>query len=176
VLNKVLPPANAANTGELWQPGTGATWGSAWMADRIAPNNIAVLGILQQEKLLISKVPTVTVIFTDQLSNVNMSLQLAVLNQRAGTMSSVIYGSATDANRGLPSSTGLVCAGLNGAEWTAQELKNLAEFEAGIKAVGGPVRVVVATEQLKTKLDQFGAANPGTIDKVVALTQFPPVC
>ncbi|HET9170328.1 MAG TPA: hypothetical protein VFN97_12870, partial [Actinospica sp.] len=107
VLNKVPAAANAANPGAQWQPGTGATWASTWMADRIAPNNIAVLGVLQQERLLIGKTPTVTVIYTDHLSNVNMTLQLAVLNQRAGTMAAVIYGSGTDANRGLPSSDGL---------------------------------------------------------------------
>jgi hypothetical protein len=146
------------------------------MADRIAPDNIAVLGVLQQEHLLLSKVPTVTVIFTDQLSNVNMTLQLAVLNQRAGTMAAVIYGSGTDANRGLPSSGSLVCAGQNGAAWTAQQLQNLSEFEAGIKAVGEPVRVVAATQQLQQKLEQWGAQNPGSIYDVVYLQAFPPVC
>jgi hypothetical protein len=105
-----------------------------------------------------------------------MTLQLAVLNQRAGTMAAVIYGSGTDANRGLNSTSRLVCAGLNGAAWTAQDLKNLAEFEAGIKAVGQPVRVVVATTQLQQKLEQWGAQNPGSIADVVALTAFPPVC
>jgi hypothetical protein len=176
VLNKNAPPANAANSATAWQPGTGATWASAWMADRIAPDNIAVLGVLQQERLLIGKVPTVTVIFTDPLSNVNMTLQLAVLNQRAGTMSAVIYGSSTDAYRGLNSASRLVCAGLNGAAWSAQDLKNLAELEAGIKAVGQPVRVVVATTQLQQKLEQWGAQNPGAIADVVYLNQFPPVC
>jgi hypothetical protein len=176
VLNKNAAPANAANSATQWQPGTGATWASTWMADRIAPDNIAVLGVLQQERLLISKTPTVTVIYTDPLSNVNMTLQLAVLNQRAGTMAAVIYGSGTDADRGLNSSSRLVCAGLNGAAWTAQDLKNLAEFEAGIKAVGQPVRVVVATTQLQQKLEQWGAQNPGSIADVVALTAFPPVC
>jgi hypothetical protein len=176
VLNKNAAPANAANSATQWQPGTGATWASTWMADRIAPDNIAVLGVLQQERLLISKTPTVTVIYTDPLSNVNMTLQLAVLNQRAGTMAAVIYGSGTDADRGLNSSSRLVCAGLNGAAWTAQDLKNLAELEAGIKAVGEPVRVVVATTQLQQKLEQWGAQNPGSIADVVALTAFPPVC
>ena len=176
VLNKVPAAANAANPGAQWQPGTGATWASTWMADRIAPDNIAVLGVLQQERLLIGKTPTVTVIYTDPLSNVNMTLQLAVLNQRAGTMAAVIYGSGTDANRGLNSTSRLVCAGLNGAAWTAQDLKNLAEFEAGIKAVGAPVRVVVATTQLQQKLEQWGAQNPGSLADVVALTAFPPVC
>jgi hypothetical protein len=176
VLNKVPAPANAANSATQWQPGTGGTWASAWMADRIAPDNIAVLGGLQQEHLLITKVPTVTVIFTDPLSNVNLTLQLAVLNQRAGTMSSVIYGSSTDSFRGLNSSDHLVCAGQNGAAWNAQELKNLSEFEAGIKAIGEPVRIVVATKQLQDKLQQWGSSNPGAIYDVVYLSAFPPVC
>ena len=176
VLNKVAVPANAANSATQWQPGTGATWASAWMADRIAPDNIAVLGGLQHDHLLISKVPTVTVIYTDALSNVNMTLQLAVLNQRAGTMAAIIYGSSTDTYRGLNSSDHLVCAGQNGAAWSAQDLKNLAEFEAGLKAIGEPVRVVVATQQLAQKLEAWGAQNPGAIHDVVALTQFPPVC
>lgn len=175
-LTKVPAAANAANPGAQWQPGSGGTWASAWMADRIAPDNISVLGALQQEHLLISKVPTITVIFTDPLSNVNMSLQLAVLNQRAGEMAPVIYPSGTDANRGLNGSDHLVCAGLNNTPWTAQELANLAEFEAGIKAVGKPVRVVVATEQLKTRLEQWGSQNPGSIYDVVYLANFPPVC
>jgi hypothetical protein len=176
VLNPAPAPANAANSAINWQPGSGATWSSVWMADRIAPDNIAVLGVLEHEHLLISKIPTVTLIYTDNLSNVNMTLQLAVLNQRAGTMSSVIYGSSTDAYRGLDSSDRLVCAGLNGAAWNAQELKNLAEVEAGIKAVGKPVRVVVATRQLQTKLEQWGSQNPGSLYDVVYLSQFPPVC
>ncbi|HET9169732.1 MAG TPA: hypothetical protein VFN97_09855, partial [Actinospica sp.] len=176
VLNKVPTAANAANSATLWQPGTGATWASTWMADRIAPDNIAVLGALQQERLLISKVPTVTLIYTDSLSNVNLSLQLAVLNQRAGEMSAVIYGSSTDSFRGLTSSDHLVCAGLNGAAWSAQDLKNLAELEAGIKAVGKPVRVIVATPQLRQKLEQWGGENPGAIEGVVLISQFPPVC
>jgi hypothetical protein len=176
VLNKNAAAPNAANSATAWQPGTGATWASTWMADRIAPDNIAVLGVLQQEHLLISKVPTITVIFADNLSNVNMSLQLAVLNQRAGTMSSIIYGSSTDSYRGLNSSDRLVCAGLNGASWSAQDLKNLAELEAGIKAVGEPVRVVVATSQLRDRLEQWGSQNPGSLYGVVLLSQFPPVC
>ncbi|HTJ68670.1 MAG TPA: hypothetical protein VL551_14135 [Actinospica sp.] len=176
VLNKIPTAANAANSATLWQPGTGATWASTWMADRIAPDNIAVLGALEHQHLLISDVPTVTLIYTDPLSNVNMTLQLAVLNQRAGTMSSIIYGSATDTNRGLNSSDHLVCAGQNGAAWTAQQTKNLSEFEAGLKAVGEPVRVVVATRQLQDKLEQWGSQNPGTIHDVVYLSEFPPVC
>ena len=167
-LTKPGVPAGDPNPGASWSLGSGSTWASAWMGGPAArPDNIGPLGILQADHLLANHVPTITVIYPDGGSNVDLSLQLAVLNRNAGVMNEVIYGSSTDQYRGLNSSAALVCAGQNNAAWSPQELKNLAELEAGIKAVGVPVRVVVVNQPLRTALETWGAKNPGSIRDVL---------
>lgn len=169
-LTRANVPASDANPGASWSLGPGATWASAWMSGtNIVPNNIVPLGILQADHLVTNDVPTITVVYQDAGSNVNLSLQLAVLNRNAGVMSAVDYGSATDQYRGLNSSEGLVCAGQRGAAWTKQQLTNLRELEAGITAVGAPVRVIVVTQQLQTVLEQWAAQNPGAVKDVLYL-------
>jgi len=170
-------PAGDQNQGASWAPSTSSTWASLWMTRHFQPANIGPLAVLQAENQLGNKVPTITVIFPDGGSdNVDLSLQLAVLNHDAGLMGAVVYGSAADQNRGLNSSGGLVCAGANNTAWTATELKNLAELEAGIKAVGTPIRVIVASTTLQSALEKWGAQNPGTIRDVVYYSSLGTTC
>jgi hypothetical protein len=175
-LTRVSSPASDVNPGARWFLGSGATWASAWMGHQIEPGDIAALGLFEDDNLLANKIPTIAVLYADAGSDVNLSLQLAVLNQDAGTMAAVVYGSTADQYRGLNSSEGLVCAGVNNTAWTKADLKNLAEFEAGIKAVGVPVRVIVASQQLQTALEKWGAANPGTIRDVLYFASLAPTC
>ena len=171
-------PANDPNPGASWSPGPGATWASMWIGGSQTPDNIGKLAVLQQDHLLLTHVPTITVLFTDAGSNVNLSLQLAVLNQNAGLMGPVIYAPSTgnDPLRGLNASGALVCAGVSGTPQTAQTQADLAEFEAGIKAVGVPLRVIVASQPLQTELEQWGAKNPGSIRDVLYFPSLAPNC
>jgi hypothetical protein len=170
-------PANDPNQGASWAPSASSTWASVWMVDGFKPDNINPLATLEHEHQLLTGIPTITVIYNDAGSNVNLSLQLSVLNQNAGLMSAVNYGTTADQYRGLSSAAGLVCTGSNvatEASWSPQVLKNLAQLEAGIKAVGVPIRVIVSTPALQSVLEQWGAQNPGSIRDVVyysALTQ-----
>jgi len=170
-------PANDPNQGASWAPSASSTWASVWMSGHWQPDNIGPLATLQHEHQLANNVPTITVVFPDSGSdNVDLSLQLAVLNHDAGLMGAVVYGSATDQYRGLNSSAGLLCAGQNNTAWTPQELKNLSELEAGIKAVGEPIRVIVASTSLQNALENWGTQNPGAIRDVAYYSALAPTC
>ncbi len=168
--------ANNPNPGANWSLGSGTTWASMWIGGSQAPDNIGKLATLQADDLLLTHIPTITVVFRDSGSNVDLSLQLAVLNQNAGLMGAVNYALPTDQYRGLNASGGLVCAGVNGTPWTAQDEADLAQLEAGIKAVGVPVRVIVASQPLQNVLEQWGAHNPGAIRDVMNLPSLAPNC
>jgi hypothetical protein len=170
ILNTPVTPADDPNAGASWSVSASSTWASIWVSKCCkVPDNIAPLTNLAAEHQLANGIPTIAVVYAygNASSNVNLSLQLAVLNQDAGTMSTVIYGSATDPNRGLTATANLANVGLNGTTWTAEEHHELAELEAGIKAVGTPVRVIVVSQQLQAALTDWGQANPGTIRDVL---------
>jgi len=172
-------PANDPNQGASWAPSASSTWASVWMIGNFKPNNIGPLAVLQAEHKLTDKIPTVTVIYNDGGSNVDLSLQLAVLNQDAGLMSVVDYGTATNQYVGLNSAAGLVCSGTSvatEASWSSQQLRNLALFEAGIKAEGVPIRVIVSTPALRSALEKWGAQNPGAIRDVIYYSALTPSC
>ena len=167
-LTEPTVPAGDVNPGASWSLSASSTWASAWMSKRyMVPDTIGPLSRLQSGRQLADHVPTIAVVFSDASSNVNLSLQIAVLNQDAGTMSAVIYGATTDQYRGLNSSAGLFDAGVNGAAWTKTQLADLARLEAGIKAVGVPVRVIVVSRPLRTALENWGAQNHGAIRDVL---------
>ena len=169
-------PAGDLNQGASWAPSASSTWASLWIDNGFRPDNIGPLAILQSEHQLANKIPTITVIYDGGSSNVDLSLQLAVLNQDAGLMGPVVYPTTADQYRGLNSAGGLVCAGTNEADWAPQLKKNLAELEAGIKAVGVPIRVIVATPTLRSVFEQWGAQNPGTIRDVIYYSALTPAC
>ncbi|QMU71532.1 hypothetical protein [Streptacidiphilus sp. P02-A3a] len=161
-------PAGDPNPGASWSVGRSSTWASVWMSTCCqVPDNIPALGNLAAAHQLADGIPTVAVVYGDASSNVDLSLQLAVLNRDAGTMSAVIYGSATDQDRGLNATADLADVGRNGAAWTAERRHELTELEAGIKAVGTPVRVIVASQPLRTALTAWSRATPGAIRDVV---------
>ncbi len=169
-LHTPATPANDPNVGASWSVGRSSTWASVWMSECCkVPDNIHALGNLAAGHQLADGIPTVAVVYGDNgaSSNVDLSLQLAVLNQDAGTMSAVVYGSATDQDRGLNATADLADVGLKGAAWTAAKRHELAELEAGIKAVGTPVRVIVVSRPLQTALTAWGRATPGTIRDVL---------
>ena len=149
----------------------------------MVPDNVEPLEKLDKLHMLTDGVPTVTVIFPDAGSNVNLTLQLATLNQQAGTMGPVVYGyGANAANLGLNATGDLTCAGTgpNGQSvpWTAAQQQNLAGLEAGISAVGKPIRAIVLTRPLQQALTAWGASHPGTINRVLYEPQLtgPPTC
>jgi hypothetical protein len=180
ILNQpTVYPAGALNQGAYWSPSASSTWASVWMVNGFKPDNIGPLATLEHEHQLLTKIPTITVVFNDGASNVNLSLQLSVLNQNAGLMSAVNYGTTADQYRGLNSAAGLVCSGSNiatEADWSPQVRQNLAQLEAGIKAVGVPIRVIVSTPALQSTLEQWGAQNPGSIRDVVYYSALTPTC
>lgn len=173
-------PASDPNPGASWSVGASGSWAAAWMSRRhIVPSSIGPLEQLNTAHQLADGVPTVTVVFPDALSNVNLTIQLAVLNQNAGVMSAVDYGGGGDTSRGLNSAIGLTCAGIGpngetGVPWTDQQKTNLAELEAGIAAVGVPVRVIVLTQPLQTALSQWSTGHPGAISQVLYEPQLYP--
>jgi hypothetical protein len=149
------------------------------MGRNIVPSNIQPLQQFDALGQLGDRVPTVTVIFPDALSNVNMALELATLNQDAGMLGPVLYGTGADAaNLGLNAAVGLTCAGVGpdgqSAPWTAQQLQRLAGLETGIANVGKPVRVVVVTKQLQAALNAWSATHPGAISSVLYEPQLTP--
>jgi hypothetical protein len=169
-------PASDTNPGASWSLGPGATWASIWMGGTQEPDNIGKLATLQTDDLLLTGIPTITVLYIDSGSNVDLSLQIAVLNQDAGLMGTVNYAPPTDQYRGLNASGGLICAGQSGVPWTAQDQTDLTQLEAGIKAVGVPVRVIVASPLLQSTLEQWSAKNPGAIRDVLNLPALAPTC
>jgi len=169
-LNTPPTPANDPNVGASWSVGESSTWASMWMSKCCkVPDNITALGNLATEHQLANGIPTIAVVYggNGASSNVNLSLQLAVLNGDAGNMSAVIYGSATDQYRGLNATADLADVGRNGAAWTVQKRHELAELEAGIKAVGTPVRVIVVSRPLQAALTAWGRGTPSAIHDVL---------
>ena len=165
-------PASDTNPGAAWSLSASSNWAGIWMGRNIVPANIPPLEELNKTHSLGDGVPTVMVIFPDAGSNVNLTLQLATLNQDAGTMGPVVYGyGANAANLGLNAANGLTCAGVgpNGQSvpWTATQQQNLAGLEAGIAAVGKPVRVIVLTEQLQKALSLWADSHPDAVSSVL---------
>jgi hypothetical protein len=171
-ITRPAEPASDPNPGAAWALSASSNWAGIWMGRNIVPANIKPLEELNKMHMLADGVPTVVVIFPDAGSNVNFTLQLATLNQDAGTMGPVVYGyGANAANLGLNAANGLTCAGVGpdgqSVPFTATQQQNLAGLEAGIAAVGKPVRVIVLTQQLDTALTQWGDAHPGAISDVL---------
>lgn len=168
-LTKNPAPANAANPGTYWSLSASSSWASVWMArHQIVPSNIPVLANLSNRRQLADGVPTIVIANGSAGENVNYSLQLAVLNEDAGEMGAVIYGSTDDQQRGLNSSGGLlVPAGGNGTQWNTAQRQQLAELEAGIKAATPAIRVIVSSRPLASELQQWGEAHTGEISQVL---------
>ena len=169
-LNRPATPAGDPNPGASWSVDRSSTWASVWMSSCCqVPDNITPLGNLANAHQLADGIPTVTVVYGSNgaSSNTDLTLQLAVLNHDAGTMAPVVYGSATDPDRGLNATADLAGTGRNGAPWTAEQRHELAELEAGIKAVGIPVRVIVTSQPLQAALAAWSHTNPGTIRDIL---------
>ena len=174
-LTKNPAPANASSPGSYWSLSASTSWAAVWMArQQIVPSNIVVLANLSHRDQLADGVPTLVIANGSAGENVNYSLQLAVLNRDAGIMGSVIYGSTDDQNRGMNSSGNLlVPADGNGTQWSAAQRQQLAELEAGLEAVGTPVRMIVSSQPLATELEQWGAAHAGAISQVLLEPNLP---
>lgn len=174
-LTKNPAPANAANPGSYWSLTPSTTWAAVWMArQKIVPSNIVILANLSAQGRLADGVPTIVIANPEAGENVNYSLQLAVLNQDAGVMGAVIYGTATDQNRGLNSTNNLlVPANGGGTVWSATQRQQLAELEAGIAAVGTPIRVIVSSQPLADALRQWSGSHPGAISSLLVEPNLP---
>jgi hypothetical protein len=168
-LTKNPAPNAASNPGSYWSLSASTSWAAVWMArQQIVPSNIQVLAVLSNQGRLADGVPTIVVANPSAGENVNYSLQLAVLNQDAGTMGAVVYGPTDDQLRGLNSTTKLLVPQEDGGtQWSASQLHELAELEKGIQAVGTPIRVITSSQPLATSLRQWGAAHPGAISTVL---------
>ncbi|HEX4787804.1 MAG TPA: hypothetical protein VH372_05040, partial [Actinospica sp.] len=178
------PAVVAANDqsqgGSSWSVSASSSWASVWMSRQYeVPDNIDALAYLSKTQQLADGVPTITVLYADAGSNVNLSLQLAVLNQDAGIMGAVVYGPAADQNRGLNSTQKLlVPCDAGNTRWSSAQQQQLAQLEAGIQAVGKPVRAIVGSQALATTLERWAAAHPGAVGQVLYEPVFPvqPVC
>lgn len=145
----------------------GGPWASVWVTGKwIYPPTIVSLTNLNRYRLLGDGVPTVTVVYENASDNVNLSLQLAVLNRDAGTMSNLINGTPDAA--GLAGTDALVDAGRNGAAWTPAQRDALTALEAGIDQSPTPVRVIVDTEPLRDAFAAWSATHPGKISALLS--------
>jgi hypothetical protein len=154
--------------GTAWSVHDGP-WASVWVTGTwIYPPTIASLTELNSRRLLGDGVPTIAVVYESASDNVNLSLQLAVLNRDAGTMSNLVNGTPDAA--ALAGTDGLIDAGRNGAAWSAAQRDALSGLEAGIEQSPTPVRVIVGTQPLRTALTAWSATHP---DKISALLSLP---
>jgi len=153
---------DTVNSGVGWSPSASSTWASIWMNKKyIVPANINPLLHLSKKHMLADGVPTLAIIFPDQGSNVNLSLQLAALNRDAGQITTPINAGLSYTDCLVPDKS--LCA----AGWTAAQDKGLAQLEASIEASPVPLRVIVDSDRLYSSLTAWSAAHPGKITTVL---------
>ena len=99
------------------------------------------------------------------MSNVNLSLTLAVLNHNDGLIYAPVYEIGGAAN--------LISAGSDGKPWTAQQVAGLTSLETAISDSPVRLRVVVPTMQLAERLNGWLSENPQVKAYVVLIPDLP---
>jgi len=109
-------------------------------------------------------VPTVVIWNDHTLSNVNLSLTLAVLNHDDGLIYAPVYE--------IGGAPGLTSAGSTGP-WTDQQLQSLDALEKAISDSPVRLRVVVRSTQLSERLNGWLEDNPQVKADIVLIPDLP---
>jgi hypothetical protein len=151
------------NYGKM-KPGRHTSWARVWMSGQfIYPTDERILGSLRARHMVGDGVPTLVVWDDHTLSNVNLSLTLAVLNHDDGLISNPVYeiGGAPD----------LISAG--DEAWTDQQTQSLATLEKAISDSPVRLRIVVPTMPLSERLNAWLEDNPQVKAYVVLIPDLP---
>jgi len=152
------------NYGKM-KPGRHTSWARVWMSGKyIYPTDEKALGALRDRNMVGDGVPTVVIWDDHTLSNVNLSLTLAVLNHNDGLIYAPVYE--------IGGAPGLVSAGSDGP-WTYQQLESLDALEKAISDSPVRLRVVVQSTQLSDRLNSWLSDNPQVKAYVVLIPDLP---
>lgn len=153
------------NYGKM-KPGRHTSWARVWMSGQfIYPTDERVLGALRARNMVGDGVPTVVIWDDHTLSNVNLSLTLAVLNHNDGLIYAPVYE--------IGGASGLISAGSDGSPWTYEQIQSLDSLEKAISDSPVRLRVVVPTTQLSDRLNAWLADNPQVKADVVLIQDLP---